>query len=86
MDAFDRNDLLNDKITISLIITNMTTLRDYYQIQLDQYGPNRLKTESGKRKKRNIEKTQKLVEKLVEAHKLMSELHEDNVCVNGFTL
>ena len=64
----------------------MISLMNNEQNQLDNYGPNRLKSESGIRKKRNIEKTKKLVETLFEAHKLMRELHEDNVCANTIAI
>ena len=86
MDAFDRHNLLNDKISISLIIAHMISLMNNEENQLDKYGPFKLKSEAGQRKKRNIEKTIKLLETLFEAHKLMRELHEDNVCANTIAI
>lgn len=86
MEQFETKRLLNDKIEVSAIIANMRESADYEQFLLDQLGTNQLKSQTGERIERNINTMHEIRRKLDEAHALMSELHEENVCVNAFKI
>ena len=86
MEQFETKRLLNDKIEIAAIIANMRESADYEQFLLDQLGPNQLQSQTGERIERNINTMREIKRKLDEVHALMSELHEENVCVNAFKI
>ena len=86
MEAYETKRLLKDKIELSSIIANINDSADYEQYLQDQLGPNQLKSQTGERIERNIDTMREIKRKLTEAHKMMSEVHEDNVCVNAFKI
>lgn len=77
---------MEDKFDIAKILSNMITTTDYEEYLQDQLGPNQLKSQTGERIERNINAMHEIRNKLSEVHSLMSELHEDNVCVNAFKI
>tara|TARA_R110000751_G_scaffold40588_13_gene95901 strand:+ start:2888 stop:3148 length:261 start_codon:yes stop_codon:yes gene_type:complete len=86
MERFETKRLLKDKIELSSIIANINDSADYEQYLQDQLGPNQLKSQTGERIERNIDTMREIKRKLDEVHAMMSEVHEDNVCVNAFKL
>ena len=86
MEAFETKQLLEDKFDIAKILSNMIASTDYEEYLLDQLGPNQLKSQTGERIEKNINTMHEIRRKLDEVHAMMSELHEDNVCVNAFKI
>ena len=86
MERFETKRLLKDKIELSSIIANINDSADYEQYLQDQLGPNQLKSQTGERIERNIDTMREIKRKLDEVHAMMSEVHEDNVCVNAFKI